>query len=326
MQKYFDQAKQYGFLQRTVVIIERVFTSDDVMELMDAYKKNPDIVKLTLIACTIEGMDFVKLIDSFQHIELTCLKMWSMSFGDSVVTALTRLIQHRRSLTKLEVTGSALDKVNQDGLVDMFRAIGQSCLDDIAFTSCRLPRQAVECLAASIVGRPIQFKTIRLTNNNLGDETIMRLVDALQDTELQAFWIGGNDVEAGTCARELARQLATMRCLETFVIDSTDIGDRGAQALSTLITQLPSLHTLGLDQCGITDVAVPSIAQAIENSDTIRWVSLCQNPKITDASQLTDAIQDHPSLELLDLMDTSVPLHIQKTIENTIRHKSPRRS
>ena len=138
--------------------------------------------------------------------------------------------------------------------------------------------------------KKINLTTQNLQQNNIGDEGIKELTEALKTNttlttlNLQQKNIGDEDIKA------LAEALKTNTTLTTLNLQQNNIGDEGIEALAEALKTNKTLKTLNLQQNNIGDEGVKKLAFILFNefNITLKNIDLKFNDKITSNGVFTE--------------------------------------
>lgn len=96
-------------------------------------------------------------------------------------------------------------------------------------------------------------------------DTFTKLVVGLKGIGLKIFTLEGVSGINDVCATSLDGFLQSCKTLEKLIVRFTDIGDNGAAAIAKFLRNKSSLSFLHMKECGISDMAMVNIADAVRD-------------------------------------------------------------
>jgi len=185
------------------------------------------------------------------------------------------------------------------------------------------------------IAAPNNYVSIMIRNQNIGDEEVTRLADALRNNNtITQIYLDGNKItDAGASALAAAlignnklthldlkrnkigdegaaaigQSLAGNHALTTLELQQNKIGDAGATVLGQGLTENHTLTMLELQQNKIGDVGAAAIGQGLAGNDKLTSLNLEQN-KIGDAgvAALGQGLTENHTLTCLNLSGNQI--------------------
>ncbi|KXS11606.1 RNI-like protein [Gonapodya prolifera JEL478] len=158
---------------------------------------------------------------------------------------------------------------------------------------------------------------LELEGKGINDEAIQGLVDALEQNNawsLTRLYLADNKIGVSG-ARNLARALKFPKPDPITVLRlsyNPDIGDEGTEYIAAALEDDGCyLQNLSLAACNISDLGLKAMATALKTDESLRFLSLYDNPRISDEGTLAlaEAILINKNLESLNLRSVDMSIH-----------------
>ena len=216
-------------------------------------------------------------------------------------SAVASVLSHTRALRQLNLSSTGLDVAgcrgvlsalaSNDTLIDLdlsFLDVGDAVCEgvrDMLKVNTRLQRLRLRSNGISTAGcaavaegltRNRTLQELDLSRNDLGDEGVQSLSRSVPLSFLEELSLENCNVTSSAC-EALARMTSSSKRLRLLDVSVNHLGDEGVLKLSAGWDQSPSLHTVGLNMCGITNGGFSSLLDVLEKTVSIRLLKLCYN-------------------------------------------------
>ena len=250
-----------GYFLGSNSIVKELYISNDLFDIsgMDVFRRglgnNKSIHQLTLECFDLFEGQILRVLDQFikNDNSLLEIKVNECQVGAEGTRQLSLAIGGcNKSLKRFRLSRNRID----GHLVDIITALSMHPqLTELCLSNMNMGRN--ECTALSTLLRctTTQLENLNLFGNNIDDEGIEVLVNALSTNgnKLQELDLSNN--EQITCQgwKTLSTLLETPGCkLETMHIGSNNIGNEGALVFANALVNNSTLNKLDLDYCSIT--------------------------------------------------------------------------
>ncbi|OHE91264.1 leucine rich repeat protein [Colletotrichum orchidophilum] len=200
-----------------------------------------------------------------------------------------------------------------------FRVLVDALVDSDAVTNVWLKRNPLGPAAAADVFRLItqtkNLRTLDLDQTELGDAGIAELfrrltafscaVPGRKKLPLRNLYLNGNGIST-KAAFAIAAFLSSPACgIASLYLSCNPLGDHGAQALASVIRQVPQLQRLSLQSAGLTTDGAIDIFQAVTSHPGMRMLDVGQAYATLDLGQAWNYIQNAAAPVLRELLSTN---------------------
>ncbi|KAJ3336677.1 NACHT, LRR and PYD domains-containing protein 14 [Gonapodya sp. JEL0774] len=164
-------------------------------------------------------------------------------------------------------------------------------------------------VACQALRRFATVNILELEGKGINDESIQFLVDALEKNKswsLKQLYFADNRIGA-VGARYLANAIKLPKEFPITVLRlsyNTEIGDEGTNYIAEALEDYNcGLQNLSLAACNVSDISLKALSNALRKNETVRFLSLYDNPLISDEGtlELAEAIKVNSRLESLNL-------------------------
>ncbi|UJR07341.1 hypothetical protein I4U23_011628 [Adineta vaga] len=309
----------------TLKLSNNEITSDGIVYLANALKKNQAIKELTLGHNQISDQGAHKLADFLQY--NTTLTELGMTGNPITIDAARYLSQTLRN--KLNLRTLNLSRVNTgfEGvkyLADYLRNNTTLVEFDLSRNRIGLDgTEGIEYLTEALCNNK-SIRILRLATNKFCPEGVECFVQLLENNttlielDLSYNWVGDDGL------KYLSSVLENNQTLTSLGLIQNELEDDGIDYLLSVLENNNTLNTLLLQNNYISDIGAQQIAKVFQNNKTLIKLGLYGNLiKDEGAQYLADAFRDNTTLITLSLKGNEIGeekmQYLKKTFENDMR-------
>ena len=205
------------------------------------------------------------------------------------------------------------------GAIKVATAIkNNSSLKVLDLCNNNIPEEAADELSAAIrANRSLQ--KLWLHGNHLGSSTIM-IVDALKKVStLRELTLNNNENRSEELAPAIAYVLINNESMEKLGLSNNGLNDDGVIKIAKSLCKHTKLKSIHLRSSDITEKSAEALSSVISNSNGLEDLRLGYNELKLGATKVATAIKNNSSLKVLDLCNNNIPEEVADELAAAIR-------